>query len=431
MTYYTIPESQLIPTVELRMDYCSQPGLLPVTDAIARMQSAITPINATETVGLQAALDRVLAEDIYSTVNIPGHDNSAMDGYALQYADASLGKPLRLIGTALAGHPFSGEIRAGECVRIMTGAVVPKGADAVIMQEQVKVIDDEIHVQRIPKAGDNIRRAGEDIAINALVLEQGKRISPLDIGLLASLGVSHLKVFARVRVAVLSTGDELKPLGQPLQAGELYDSNRQTLIALLARLNITIIDCGLIADDPQKIGDAFQSAIAQADVVISSGGVSVGDADYTKPVLESLGHINFWKVAMKPGKPFAFGSFASTDKPCWFFGLPGNPVSAVVTYHQLVLPMIRHLAGEQVEPVLALKITTQATLKKQPGRADFQRGLLRHIAGENQVTTTGNQSSGILSSLAHANCYIALEQERGPVNQGEPVTVIPFDKFLL
>ena len=423
---------QFQPNVELRMDYCSQPELLPVADAISRMHTALTPTNATETVELQAALDRVLAEPIYSAVNIPSHDNSAMDGYALNHADARTGQPLRLVGNAFAGHPFTGEIRTGECVRIMTGAIVPMHTNTVIMQEQVTVVGDEVQLQRIPQAGENIRGAGEDIALNSLVLPKGKRINPLDIGLLASLGISHLKVFARGRVAVLSTGDELKPLGQPLQVGELYDSNRQTLIALLSRLNVTVLDCGLIADNPQKISTAFQSAIAQADVIISSGGVSVGDADYTKDVLSSLGTINFWKVAMKPGKPFAFGSFVTAEnKSCWFFGLPGNPVSAVVTYHQLVLPALRHLAGESLAPALSLTIASQSNLKKQPGRADYQRGILQNITGENQVTTTGNQGSGVLSSIANANCYIALEQERGSVEQGETVTVIPFDKFLL
>lgn len=414
------------------MDYCSQPELLAVADAIAQMRTAITPITASETVELQASLDRVLAEPIYSGVNIPSHDNSAMDGYALSQSDATPGQPLRLAGTALAGHPFKGEIRAGECVRIMTGAVLPANTNTVIMQEQVTVNGDLIQLQRIPAVGENIRRAGEDIALNTLVLPQGKRINPLDIGLLASLGVTQVNVFARARVAILSTGDELKPIGQALQAGELYDSNRQTLIALLSRLNVTVIDGGLIADDPQKISTALQSAIAQADVIISSGGVSVGDADYTKSVLESLGHVSFWKVAMKPGKPFAFGSLVSVhNKSCWFFGLPGNPVSAVVTYHQLVLPALRYFAGEDVEPDLSLRITTQSNLKKQPGRADFQRGILQAIKGENQVTTTGNQGSGVLSSIAKANCYILLEQERGSVSQGEAVTVIPFDKFLL
>lgn len=413
------------------MDHCSQPGLLPVADAIAKMLQAITPIAALETIQLHNALDRVLAEDIFSKINVPGHHNSAMDGYALRHADANSNVLLRLVGTSSAGHPFQTEIDSGECVRIMTGAVLPKNADTVIMQEQVTVFDGQIQLDTLPQPGENIRRAGEDIAINSLVLSSGKRLTPLDIGLLASLGVADLRAFKRVRVAILSTGDELKPLSQQLQAGEIYDSNRPTLLALLARLNVDIIDIGLIADDPQKITEAFQTAITQADVIISSGGVSVGDADYTKDVLASLGKINFWKVAMKPGKPFAFGSLnLSQNKTGWFFGLPGNPVSAVVTYHQLVLPALRYLAGEKIEPPLTLTIAAQTNLKKQPGRADYQRGILYNSEGENFVLSTGNQSSGVLSSMARANCYIVLEQERGAVSKGDQVHVIPFDKFI-
>jgi len=413
------------------MDHCSQPGLLPVAVAISKMLQAITPIVAMETVELQHALDRVLAEDIFSTIDVPGRHNSAMDGYALRHADANLTASLRLIGTSSAGHPFQAEINSGECVRIMTGAVLPANADTVIMQEQVTALDGQIKLNTLPQPGENIRRAGEDIAIHSLVLSKGKRLTPLDIGLLASLGISEVRVFERVRVAILSTGDELKPLGQALQAGEIYDSNRPTLIALLARLNVDVIDIGLIADDPKKITQAFQSAVAQADIIISSGGVSVGDADYTKDVLASMGKINFWKVAMKPGKPFAFGSInAGENKTSWFFGLPGNPVSAVVTYHQLVLPALRHLAGEKIPSSLTLTAASETDLKKQPGRADYQRGVLYSREGENFVASTGNQSSGVLSSMAHANCYIVLEQERSAVNKGEKVHIIPFDKFL-
>lgn len=412
-------------------DPCSQPSLLPVVDALARMHAAISPVTATEMVALQHALDRVLAENIYSAINVPSHDNSAMDGYAFRYMDADLNKPLNLIGTSLAGHPFLGEVDANECVRIMTGGVVPIGADTVIMQEQVTATTHKIQLNALPSVGDNIRRAGEDIAINSLVLSKGKRIAPLDIGLLASLGIAQVCVFKRVRVAVLSTGDELISAGQELKAGEIYDSNRATLIALLARMNLDVIDIGLIADDPEKISAAFHSAMTQADVVISSGGVSVGDADYTKDVLESIGKINFWKVAMKPGKPFAFGLLNSLEnRTGYFFGLPGNPVSAVVTYHQLVLPTLRHLSGEVFDSPLSLGIRTQSDLKKQPGRADYQRGLLQQIDGENQVTTTGNQSSGVLTSIARANCYIVLEQDQGSVRKNEMVQVIPFDRFL-
>lgn len=427
------------------MDCCSQPGLLPVTQAINLMREAITPVTATEKISLANALDRILSEPIYSTLNVPGHNNSAMDGYALRHQDIHAEMPLTIIGQSLAGHPFKGVVNQGECVRIMTGAVIPEGADTVVMQENVSANtrDNIIHVHQTAKLGENIRRAGEDIAIHSLVFEQGKRISPVDIGLLASLGIAEIGVFKRIKVAVLSTGDELKPLTENLQAGDIYDSNRPTLIALLSRLNVDVIDIGCIADNPEKIATAFTAAIAQADVVISSGGVSVGDADYTKDVLQTLGKINFWKVAMKPGKPFAFGVLNkknsnsehstaqySTAEQGWFFGLPGNPVSAVVTYHQLVLPALRYLAGEVFEPLPELNISTQSNLKKQPGREDYQRGQLYLHNGENHVATTGNQSSGVLSSVAQANCYIVLEQERGVVTAGEKVKVVLFDRFL-
>lgn len=415
------------------MDCCSQPDLLPVSQAISLMHEAITPITATEIISLANVLDRVLSEPIYSAINVPGHNNSAMDGYALRHQDLNGESPLKLIGYSLAGHPFNDKVNPGECVRIMTGAVIPDGTDTVVMQENVSVNNLSIHVNQAAKPGENIRRAGEDITINSLVFAQGKRISPVDIGLLASLGITEVTVFKRVKVAVLSTGDELKPLTAKLQAGDIYDSNRPTLIALLSRLAVDVIDIGCIADDPAKIAAAFAAAIAQADVVISSGGVSVGDADYTKDVLETLGKINFWKVAMKPGKPFAFGVLRKENvvpQKGWFFGLPGNPVSAVVTYHQLVVPALRYLAGEKFEASPVLNINTQSSLKKQPGRADYQRGQLSMQNGENQVTTTGNQSSGVLSSLAQANCYIVLEQERGAVTAGEKVKVILFDKFL-
>lgn len=420
------------------MDCCSQHGLLPVDQAISLMRDAILPVTATEKISLTNALDRILSEHMYSALNVPGHNNSAMDGYALRHQDLSTETPLTLIGHSLAGHPFKGAVNQGECVRIMTGAVIPEGADTVVMQENVRAHNEFIQIHKPPKPGENIRYAGEDISINSLVFEQGKRISPVDIGLLASLGIAEVSVYKRIKVAVLSTGDELKPLTEKLQAGDIYDSNRPTIIALLSRLAVDVIDIGCIADIPAKIADAFIAAITQADVVISSGGVSVGDADYTKDVLETLGKINFWKVAMKPGKPFAFGALhtrhsegqTSSGSKGWFFGLPGNPVSAVVTYHQLVVPALRYLAGERFEASPTLIVSTKANLKKQPGRADYQRGQLSMQNGENQVVATSSQSSGVLRSLAQANCYIVLEKERGAVTAGEKVNVVLFDKFM-
>jgi len=443
------------------MDHCSQPGLLPLADALIQLHNAITPVTEQEHVTLLDALDRVLAETIYSTIAVPSHDNAAMDGYALRHADITQHTSLRIIGQSLAGHAFNGTVDDGECVRIMTGAVVPVGADTVVMQENIQrtndfltsdslndnsFADDKITFITPPKLNENIRRAGEDIAQGTLVFSQGHRITPVDIGLLASLGITRIKVYRKLRIALLSTGDELTPPDQPLTQGHIYDSNRYALIALLQRLNIHCIDLGLVPDQPDAIADVFSKGVAEADAVISTGGVSVGDADYTKDVLTQMGTINFWKIAIKPGKPFAFGTLNKPDTPnkketqhhninsnnnsCWFFGLPGNPVSAVVTYHQLVLPALRQLAGEILQPSLALTAIASSNIKKQPGRTDFQRGILSNKNGINYVTTTGNQSSGVLSSIAQANCYIVLAQESGSITAGETVQVIVFNQFL-
>lgn len=430
------------------MDHCSQPGLLPLADALLRIQAAITPLVEQEQVDLPYALDRILATAIHSSIAVPGHDNAAMDGYALRYADLALDKPLRVIGQALAGHAFSGTLGENECVRIMTGAPLPAGADTVVMQENtLRSHDEHINLTALPRLYDNIRRAGEDIALGTEVFPQGHRLTPVDIGLLASLGIASLRVYRKLRVAVLATGDELTPPGQPLAAGQIYDSNRYALMSLLQKLNIHCIDLGLIADQPEAIAAAFNRGAAVADAVISSGGVSVGDADYTREVLTRIGEIDFWKIAIKPGKPFAFGKLVNPGKadiadqaignsapqvqaPCYFFGLPGNPVSAVITYHQLVLPALRQLAGEIFQPAPSLIAITSHALKKQPGRIDFQRGIAYSEKGINYVSSTGNQSSGVLSSVAKANCYIVLAQESGAIAAGDAVQIIMFDRFL-
>jgi molybdopterin molybdotransferase len=411
------------------MDFCAQPNLLPVEAAIALMKQALNPVQDVESIGLLDGLDRVLAAPIYAAINVPGSDNSAMDGYGFRFGKDQL--TLRIVGESLAGHVFEGEIKAGECVRITTGAIVPAGVDTVIMQEQVSVLntdnfDSLIRIDVPPLLGANIRRAGEDISQGSLVLPAGHRLTPIDIGLLASIGCQQVTVYRRLRVALLSTGDELTPLGQPLHSGNIYDSNRHTLRALLQRVSVEVIDLGLQPDDPEIIKASFIKAKQMADMVISTGGVSVGDADYTKSVLDELGSIHFWKVAMKPGKPFAFGKLGDL----WFFGLPGNPVSAAVTYHQLVLPSLRYLAGEIFDASLAINAIAKNGFSKQVGRTDYQRGILTGDGDTNYVVITGPQGSGVLTSMAAANCYIVVEQERGAVAKGETVKVIPFDKFI-
>lgn len=414
------------------MDCCSQPNLLPLDDALARMEQALTSVSETDNVELYLALDRVLAENIFASINVPAADNSAMDGYAIRAEDVnSAHTQFTLIGQSLAGHPFifseeKNALSENEAIRIMTGATIPTGANAVVMQENTSLEQHTLIIHSSVSVGDNIRHAGDDIQKNSLVLEKGRRITALDIGLLSSLGISHISIFRQLRVAVLTTGDELLAAGETHTNGKIYDSNRPLLLALLQRLNVSTKDFGIIADDLFALRAAFLQAAEWADVIISTGGVSVGDADYTKTVLDELGEINFWKVAIKPGKPFAFGKL----KNSWFFGLPGNPVSTAVTYHQLVVPGLRKLSGETNYSLIKISAITQDRLKKQPGRIDFQRGFLFQEAGKNIVKSAGSQSSGVLSSMAKANCYICLEAERGSVDINESVTVIPFDETI-
>lgn len=406
------------------MACCDEPQLIPVQDAIARMQVAVQSVPETETVPLPELLDRVTAEPVHAGFNVPGYDNSAMDGYALRAEDA--GQPLALIGQSLAGHRFDGELQPGQCARITTGATIPAGADAVVMQENTEVSDDTVKILKVPSSGENIRRAGEDISQGQEVFPSGYRFGPIDLALLASLGLAKATVKRRLKVAVLSTGDELTPPGQPLKDGHIYDSNRYGLIAILQRLNVEVLDLGLIPDQPDAIRAALQRAGSEADAVVSSGGVSVGDADYVKDILGELGEIGFWKVAIKPGKPFAFGHLGKAV----FFGLPGNPVSSMVTLHQLALPILRTMAGEAPEPTLQLTAKATSGYRKRPGRQDFQRATLRCIDGENQIDSNRAQGSGVLTSFLGANAYAVLEADRGRVEAGDEVTVIPFDRFI-
>ena len=408
-------------------DCCSAPGLLPFEQALATMLSQVSPITETLNLPIEQALHYILAQDIASPLDVPPHNNSAMDGYAFALKSLQANKTLTLVGRSMAGAPFQGTCQPGECIRIMTGAKVPTCCDSVEMQENVTANDEQITFLEEKAFGSNVRNAGEDIKCGQQVLFSGHRLTAVDIGVLASLGVAEVVVYRKLKVALIATGDELKLPGDALRVGDIYESNSFVLSAMLTKLNVEVINFGIIEDDFNAIKAAFIGADKQADAVISSGGVSVGDADYTKTVLDELGEIGFWKIAMKPGKPFAFGKLANSI----FFGLPGNPVSALVTFHQLALVALTKMQNSA--PLKRTHLTVKCTtdLRKAPGRMDFQRGILSvNDEGENIVTSTGAQGSGILSSLARANCFIILPKEQGRVAAGEKVNVQLFDSFL-
>jgi len=403
------------------------PDALPVEAARAAIRSLITPVGANERVAVRASLGRVLGEDVVSTVNVPAHDNSAMDGWAVRAADL---RPdgetiLREVGVAYAGRKFDGGVAPGECVRVMTGAVMPPGTDTVVIQEVVRVDGDRIAVPAGQKPGQNRRLAGEDLALGRVVLRTGCAIRPAELGLLASLGLAEVVVRRKLRVAFFSTGDELASVGTTLKEGEVYDSNRYTLYGMLARLGAELVDIGVVRDDPAALERAFREAAAGADAIISSGGVSVGEADFTRELLGRLGEVLFWKIAMRPGRPMAFGRIGGA----WFFGLPGNPVAVMVTFYGFVRDALLALAGRTGHCALPLLQVPSATaLRKKPGRTEFQRGILERGAdGAWTVRVTGSQGSGVLRSMSEANCFIVLEHGRGDVKAGDPVSVQLFD----
>ncbi|MEW6611993.1 MAG: gephyrin-like molybdotransferase Glp, partial [Pseudomonadota bacterium] len=322
-----------------------------VDSALARILEALTPVAGREQVPLLDAYDRVLAADLLSPVDVPAWANSAMDGYALRAVDGDT--PRRVVGTSLAGHPFAGVVDAGECVRIMTGAPMPAGADTVVMQEHVTRDGDQVRLSGAPKAGDNVRHAGEDLRHGSLAVPAGTLLRPATVGVLASLGIGEVSVHRRLRVAFFSTGDELQPVGAPLAPGQIYDSNRYTLHGMLRRLGAQPLDLGRVPDDPAALEQALREASVMADVVITSGGVSVGEADFVKGLLERLGRVNFWKINMKPGRPLAFGEINGAT----FFGLPGNPVSVMATFYQFVRPaLLKRMGMAQVEPLPLLRV---------------------------------------------------------------------------
>ncbi|WP_145570242.1 molybdopterin molybdotransferase MoeA [Yersinia bercovieri] len=410
------------------MDHCNTSDLLSLEQALTKMLSQVTPLQATEIVPLTDAAGRITARAITSPIAVPPFANSAMDGYAVRCNELSSGLPLPVAGKAFAGAPFKDSWPANTCVRIMTGAPIPAGADAVIMQEQAMVSEQGVTFNGSVHIGQNIRLAGEDIEQGAPVFPAGVKLGAAQLPLLASLGIAEVTVFRTLKVAIFSTGDELQPIGQPLGEGQIYDTNRFAVCLMLQQLGCQIIDLGVIPDDQQALRKAFEQADGTTDLVISSGGVSVGEADYTKQMLEELGDIGFWKLAIKPGKPFAFGKLENA----WFCGLPGNPVSAALTFYQLVQPLIAKLSGHsEWHPPVRLKAKAVTKLKKSPGRLDFQRGIFSTNAnGELEVRTTGHQGSHIFSSFSQGNCFIVLERERGSVEIGEIVEIELFNALL-
>ncbi|NCB56329.1 MAG: molybdopterin molybdotransferase [Gammaproteobacteria bacterium] len=403
---------------------CCDAGAMSVQDALTTMMAQIVPVEESMTVPLATAQGNILAENVLSPLNMPPFDNSAMDGYAFRFADWQDGKVMPVAGTVLAGQPFTGDIPAGACLRIMTGAQVPAELDTVIMQEQTAQALEGVLFTRPPKAKANIRYLGEEIRTGDVVLKAGSRLHARALPLLATLGLPEVKVRRRLKVAIFSTGDELKLPGTSLQAGEIYDSNRYGIEAMLNRMGIECLNLGIIPDDPAQLRDTFMLAAQSADAIITSGGVSVGEADYTKDLLLELGEVGFWSVAMKPGKPFAYGKI----KDKYFFGLPGNPVSAFVTFYQLVQPALRKLAGEISAAPLRIPVIAEHNFRSAKNRVDFQRGLISVNAdGLITVRSTGAQGSGMFTSLCAANCFVIVEKD---VPAGASVTIELFNEIV-
>jgi molybdopterin molybdotransferase len=414
------------------MGCCDVSGLLPIENAIKMMLEAVNPIQIHQSVPLDNALDRVLATDIHSPMNIPPFDNAAMDGYAVRRQDLEESLILPVAGKALAGRPFTQSWPKGSCVRIMTGAKIPEGCDMVIVQEQTEMVDDHVqfHLSCAPsecKRFSNIRPVGNDLKMGDIILEKGSRLTARDLPMIASLGIAKVNVYRRPKIAIFSTGDELKPLETPLNEGDIYDSNRYGVNALLEKLGCDTIDLGIIPDDPAQLERAFTQAQTLADVIITSGGVSVGEADYTKDILAHLGEINFWKLAIKPGKPFAFGQLGST----LFCGLPGNPMSAMITMYVLVQPLLAKLSGNDKwqKPEL-IQATSLCDFKPSLERTDYQRGVYFIKNGRFHVDSAGNQSSGAFRAMAAANCFIVLEPKQGQIKAGEHVNIQLFNSSL-
>lgn len=403
------------------------PESISLGEALNKIQERVLPVYACERLPIRECLDRVNNEAVKSPHDVPPLPNSAMDGFAVAIDSLSQGEITELeeVGTAFAGTPFSGNCGPGQCVRIMTGALVPEGTDAVIMQEQVEISETgKVRVDSDHRVGENIRLAGEDVASGEIVIDAGARLSPADIGVLASLGIGQLQVKRKPVVAFFSTGDELVSIGEKLEPGKIYDSNRYSLHGMLSRMTVDIIDLGVVKDEPAAMREVLEDASKRADLIISTGGVSVGEADYIRSALADLGTTEFWKIAIKPGRPLTFGQIDASI----FMGLPGNPVAVMVTFSQFVMPAIDALAGAKPRRPALFRARALDAMRKKPGRYEFQRGIAT-LDDNNQwqVGKTGKQGSGILTSMSRANCFIVLPDENDGVEPGDEVNIQFFD----
>lgn len=420
MTDITLPNLASNPSC--MDDY--DPNAMSVQQARKYIQQYLTPISATEILPIRESLGRILAQDVISPSNVPNHNNSAMDGFAFKYAQGM--KLIKIIGTAYAGKPFQGSVKASECVKIMTGAVIPDGTDTVVMKEKTVNKGEYISLLDQPERGTNIRLAGEDLQQGQTVLSIGHQMQAADLGLVASLGIATVTVYRQLKVAFFSTGDELVSVGNPLDEGQIYDSNRYTIYGMLSRFNLIKTDLGAIPDQPELLEDTLLKAANEYDVIITSGGVSVGDADYMKGLLQKHGQILFWKINMKPGRPLAYGKVNNAH----YFGLPGNPVSTMVTFYQFVQLALQTLMGGIAKPIPTFQVECTAPIKKAQGRVEFQRGILFEEEGKWKVKPILNQGSGILSSMSKANCFIVLPEESASTDAGTMVNVQPLEGII-
>jgi molybdopterin molybdotransferase len=397
---------------------------LSVAQARQALLDAVTPVVGWEMLPIRTALGRVLSRDLVAPFDVPAHDNSAMDGFAVRAADLKAEENrLELVGTAYAGGAFSGQVGPGQAVRIMTGAVLPRGADTVVMQEAARLDGDGVILPAVSRPGQNVRRAGEDLAAGRAALRAGRRIGPAELGLLASLGLAEVAVHRRPRIAFFSTGDELSSVGRPLGPGEVYDSNRHTLYGVLTRLGMEVLDLGVVRDDPAALERAFTEASTEADAILTTGGVSVGEADYVREIMGRLGEVRFWRIDIKPGRPMAFGRLGDT----WLFGMPGNPVAVLVSFYQIVLDALYRLQGLDPLPIRpSFRVPCDSPIRKLPGRREFPRGVLFQAEGVWRVRLSGNQGSGVLRSMTDADCFICLPEDSGSVSPGDLVEVQPF-----